>query len=47
MAIDCEGRHAGSSSYIQGSTHNDENEGNKNNLEWMLYSVYAVLGVNS
>jgi len=38
-------RHAGSWSYIQGSTHNHENEGNTHNLGWMLYSVYAVLGV--
>jgi len=37
-------RHAGSCSYIQGSTRNHENEGKTNNLGWMLYSVCAVLG---
>jgi len=46
MAVDCIGRHAGSGSYIQGSTCNHKNEGKTNNLGWMLYSVYAVLGVN-
>jgi len=30
---------------IQGSTCNHENERKTNNLGWMLYSVYAVLGV--
>jgi len=39
------GGHAGSCSYIQGSTRNHENVGKTNNLGWMLYSVYAVLGV--
>ena len=38
-------RHAGSWSYLQGSTRNRENEGKTYNLGWMLYSVYAVLGV--
>jgi len=47
MAVDRAGRYAGSWSYIQGSTPNHENEGKTNNLGWMLYSVYAVLGVNS
>jgi len=45
MAVDCVGRHAGSGSYIQGSTCNHENEGKTNNVGCMLYSVYAVLGV--
>ena len=30
-----------------GCTHNHENEGKTHNCECMLYSVYAVLGVNS
>ena len=30
-----------------GSTRNHENEWKTNNLGWMLYSVYAVLSVNS
>jgi len=47
MAVDRVGRHASSWSYIQGSTCNHENEGKTNNLGWMLYSVYAVLSVNS
>jgi len=47
MAVDHEGRYAGSSSYFQGSTRNHENEGKTNNPGWMLYWVYAVLGVNS
>jgi len=37
------GRHAGSWSYIQGSTCNCENEGTTDNLTCMLYSVYAAL----
>jgi len=45
MAVHCVGRNAGSWSYIQGSTRNHENERKTNNLGWMLYSVYAVLGV--
>jgi len=47
MAVDRVGRYAGSGSYIQGSTRNHVNEGKTHNLGWMLYSVYAVLGVNS
>jgi len=47
MAVDHLQRYAGSWSYIQGSTHNHENEEKTINLGWMLYSVYAVLGVNS
>jgi len=43
MAVDHVGRHAGSWSYIQRWTCNDENEGKTHNLWWMLYSVYAVL----
>jgi hypothetical protein len=39
------GRYAGSSSYIQGSTCNPDNEGRTDYLGWILYSVYAVLGV--
>jgi len=31
--------------YIQGSTREHENEGKTNNLGWMQYLVYAVLGV--
>jgi len=38
-------RHARSSSYMQRSTCNHENEGKTDNLGWMLYWVYAVLGV--
>jgi hypothetical protein len=45
MAVDLVGRDAGSRSYIQMSTCNHENEGKTDNLEWMLYTVYAVLGV--
>ena len=44
MAVDRVGRHAGSCSYIQGSTHNHENKVNTNNLGCMRYSVYAVHG---
>jgi len=47
MAVDCVGRHAGSWSYIQGSTRNHENEGTTDNLRCMLYSVYAALSDNS
>ena len=46
MAVDRIGRYTGSWSYIQGSTCNHENEGKTNNLVWMLYSMYAVLGIN-
>jgi len=45
VAVDRVRRHAGSSCYIQGSTHNCEYEGKTDNLGCMLYSVYAVLGV--
>jgi len=45
MAVDRVGRHAGSWHYIQGSTRTCGNEGKTNNPGWMLYSVYAVLGV--
>jgi len=45
MAVNHVRRHAGTCSFIQGSTPNHENEGKPNNLGWMLYSVYAVLGV--
>jgi hypothetical protein len=47
MAVDRVGRYAISSSYMQGSICNQGNKGKTNNLGWMLYSVYAVLGVNS
>jgi len=47
VAVDLIGRYAGSWSYIQGSTRNRENEGMTDNLGCMLYSVYAVLIVNS
>ena len=47
MAVGRVGRYTGSWSYIQGSTRNHVNEEKTNNLVWMLYSVYAVLGVNS
>jgi hypothetical protein len=46
MAVDRVGRPAGSSSYIQQSTQNHDNERKTNNFAWMLYSLYAVLGVN-
>jgi len=39
------GRHAGSRSFVTGSTGNCENEGMTDNLGWMLYSGYAVFGV--
>jgi hypothetical protein len=45
MAVNLVRRHAGSWSYIQGSTHNCENEGKTYNLEWIQYTVYAVFGV--
>jgi len=45
MAVDHVGRHAGRRSYIPGSTCNHENEGKRNTLGWMLYTVYAVHGV--
>jgi len=45
MAVDYVGMHARSYSYIQRSTRHHENEEKTNNLGWMLYSVYAVLGV--
>jgi len=45
VAVDHVGRHAGSWSYMQGSTRNHENEGKTNNLGWMPNAVYAVLGV--
>jgi len=45
MAVNHVGRHARSRSYIQRSTCNHEHEGKINNLGWMLYWVYAVLGV--
>ena len=41
IAVNGVGRHTG----IQGSTRSHENEGKTKNLGWMLYSVYAVLGV--
>jgi len=47
VAVDLVGRHAGSCSYIQGSIRNHDYEGKTDNLGWMLYSVDAVLGVNS
>jgi len=43
--VDHVGRYAGSGSSIQGSTPNRENERKTNNPGWILYSVYAVLGV--
>ena len=45
MPVDRVRRHARSWSHIQGSTRNHENERKTNNLWWILYSVYAVLGV--
>jgi len=47
LAVDLERRHSGSWSYMQGSTHNCENEGKPDRLGLMLWSVYAVLSVNS
>ena len=47
MVVDLVGRHAGSWTYIQRSTCNHENEEKTINPGWILYSVYAVLGVNS
>jgi len=47
MVVDGVGRYARSRSYIRGSSRNHENEGKTNNLGWMLYSVNAVLGVNT
>jgi len=45
MAVDHVGRCIGSWSYILGSTPNHENEWKTNNLGWMLYLGYDVLGV--
>jgi len=45
VAVDLVERHAGGWSYIQGSTHNRENEGMTDTLGCTLYMVYAVLGV--
>jgi len=45
VVVNVVGRHPGSWSYIQGSTRNRENEGKKDNLGLILYSVYAVHGV--
>jgi len=45
MTVDRVGRHAGSRSYIYGSTGNHETEGKTHNPGWMLYTVYAGLGV--
>jgi len=45
MAVDRVGKHTRSRNYIQGSTRHHENEGKTNTLGWMLYLVYAVLGV--
>jgi len=45
MAVDHVGRHAGSWRDIQGSTRNYETEVTTNDLGWILYPVYAVLGV--
>jgi len=47
MEVERVGRHPGSETYIQGSTHDHENEGKTNNIGWMMYSVYALLGVCS
>jgi len=47
MAVHHVGRHAGSWSYVPGSTRNHDNEWKTNSLGWMLYSMYAVLSVNS
>jgi len=44
MAVNRVGRHAGSRSYIEGSSRNHENEGEIHNVRWMMYSVNAVLG---
>jgi len=45
MAVDHVGRHAGGWIYITGSTPNHENIVKTNTHGWMLYSVYAKLGV--
>jgi hypothetical protein len=45
VAVDLVERHAGSRSYIQGSTCDCENQGMTDNLGCKLYSVYAVLSV--
>jgi len=52
IAVDRVGRHAGSWSYIQGSTRNHENKGKTNNLGYAVLGVCStqcmlVLGVNS
>ena len=41
VAVDVVGRNDRSWCYIQGSTHNHQNEGKTNNLGWGLYSAYA------
>jgi hypothetical protein len=45
VAVDLVGRHAGSRSYIQGSTRNCQNQGKTDNLGIMQYSLNAVLVV--
>jgi len=47
VAVNLVGRHAGRWSYIQRSTRNRENERTTDNPGCMLYSMYAVLSVNS
>jgi len=45
LAVNGVDQHAGRWNYSQGSTRNHANAGKRKNLRWMLYSVYAVLGV--
>jgi len=45
MAVNSVGRHARSCRYIPGSRRNHETPGTTNNLGWMLYMEFAVLGV--
>jgi len=47
VAVNLVGRHARRWSYIQRSTRNRENEWTTDNPGCMLYSMYAVLSVNS
>jgi len=45
MAGVCVGMQSGNRSYTQGSTRNNENDGNTSYVRWMSNWVYAVLGV--
>jgi len=46
VAVNLAEIHAGRWSYTQGSTRTGENDGETDNLRWMLYLVCAVLSFN-